>query len=176
MNQQIEQLYDPIFFFIKKRINSKEDAEDLTQEVFYKLAKSDPTKINNLTQWIYAISKNAVTDYYRKHKIITSEIEDLPVEESEDNMATEELSQCVVPFIKELPEEYHQLLTLSEIENLSQKEIAEKLDMNYVTVRSKIQRGRKKLKSVFTDCCDIIQGGKGSIMDYTEINNCDSSC
>lgn len=64
------------------------------------------------------------------------------------------------------------LLTLSELENISQKEIAKRLDMNYVTVRSKIQRSRKKLKGVFSDCCTILQGGKGSILDYEQKKNC----
>ncbi len=75
-------------------------------------------------------------------------------------------------FINELPEEYHHLMNLSELENMSQKEIAQQFDMNYTTVRSKIQRGRKKLKDVFTDCCVILQGGRGSILGYQSKSTC----
>ena len=53
------------------------------------------------------------------------------------------------------------------------KDIAAQLNMNYVTVRSKIQRGRRKLKDIFTDCCVITQGGKGSILSYEERKCCD---
>ena len=62
--------------------------------------------------------------------------------------------------------------------NVSEKEIAEKTNMNYTTVRSKIQRGRKKLKDIFTDCCVIMQGGRGSILGYESRNPCnnDSDC
>ncbi len=179
MQRQIEQLYNPLFFYVKKRVNSKEDAEDLTQEVFYKLAKSDTGKIDNVKSWVYTIAKNTITDYYRKRKMITSDLEDYSFEaEIEAEDAAMELSNCVTPFVNELPEEYRSLLTLSELEEIPQKEIAEKLDMNYVTVRSKIQRGRKKLKEIFSDCCIIIQGGKGSILSYHERPKCngDNSC
>ncbi|MFV0237311.1 MAG: sigma-70 family RNA polymerase sigma factor [Flavobacteriales bacterium] len=173
MQDQIEQLYKPIFFYIKKRISSREDAEDLTQEVFYKLAKSNQDGIANIKSWIYSIAKNTIIDYYRKKKLPIQEIEDIPFsKEKDEQQAIEELSQCVVSFIKTLPDEDRMLLTLSELENISQKEIAKRLDMNYVTVRSKIQRSRKKLKGVFSDCCTILQGGKGSILDYEQKKNC----
>ncbi|APD08149.1 RNA polymerase sigma factor SigZ [Flavobacteriaceae bacterium UJ101] len=173
MQNQIEQLYKPLFFYIRKRINNQEDAEDLTQEVFYKLAKSNQEEVENLKSWVYAIAKNTITDYYRKKKMITQEVEDISFpEDHEDHEASKELSQCVTSFVNALPEEDRAIMTLSELENVSQKEIAAQLDMNYVTVRSKIQRGRKKLKELFSDCCVILQGGKGSILDYEQKEDC----
>lgn len=147
--------------------------------MFYKLAKSDTEKIDNVKSWVYTIARNTITDYYRKRKIATSELGDYSFDgdyNQEDSAL--ELSNCIIPFINELPEEYRSLMILSELEEISQKEIAEKLDVNYVTVRSKIQRGRKKLKDIFSDCCTFIQGGKGSIMDFRSKNDCDgeSSC
>lgn len=167
MEAQIAQLYNPLFLYIRKRINSKEDAEDLTQEVFLKLSKSDSDKVNNVKSWVYTIAKNTITDYYRKRKLYTTEVDDVSIDEEITNEdVIEDLTRCITPFINELPEEYRSILTLSEIENVPQKEIAKQLDMNYVTVRSKIQRGRKKLRGVFEDCCSFKQGGKGSILEY----------
>lgn len=169
METQIKELYKPLFSYVKKRINNREDAEDLTQEVFYKLSKSNLDSVNSIQNWIYVIAKNTITDYYRKKKNYTEDIAELysSLDETIEDKVNE-LSKCVIPFIKDLPEEYRFLVTLSEIEGVSQKEIAEKLNMNYVTVRSKIQRGRKKLKGIFLDCCKITQGGKGSILDYEQ--------
>ena len=50
--------------------------------------------------------------------------------------------------------------------------------MKYVTVRSKVQRGRKKLKDLFEGCCTVLQGGKGSITDFENKSgfNKTSSC
>lgn len=167
MEAQIAQLYTPLFLYIRKRINSKEDAEDLTQEVFLKLSKSNSDTVNNVKSWVYTIAKNTITDYYRKRKMYTTEVEDVSIDEELTNEdVIDDLTRCITPFINKLPDEYRSLLTLSEIENVPQKEIAKQLDMNYVTVRSKIQRGRKQLRGLFEDCCTFKQGGKGSILEY----------
>lgn len=147
-------------------MNNPTDAEDLTQDVFYKLSRSNSSNIGSIKSWVYTIAKNTITDYYRKKKLITSDLEDIVYfEEPNDSDAVKEMSQCVGQFINQLPEDYRSIMTLSEFEGISQKEIAAQLNMNYVTVRSKIQRGRKKLKGLFSDCCAVIQGGKGSILE-----------
>jgi len=178
MNNEIAQLYQPLFLYVKKRINNVEDAEDITQEVFLKLSKSSNGKIKKIKNWVYAIAKNTITDFYRKKKILTNEVEDENIVgyfEEENNQGIE-LSNCIQFYINKLPNEYRELMILSEIKEIPQKEIADRMNMNYTTLRSKIQRGRKKLKKLFTDCCTVIQGGKGSIIDIEQKGNCNSSC
>ena len=173
MLTQIQELYQPLFLYIRKRISHQEDAEDITQEIFYKLSKSDISAINNVKSWVYAIAKNTITDYYRKKKMYTEDIEDFQMEE--DNYvekSIDELSRCVSSYIEQLPLDYRLIMQLSELQEIPQKAIAEQLNMNYVTVRSKIQRGRKKLKDIFTECCVIHQGGRGSIMDFEQRQSC----
>ncbi|CAL2080618.1 sigma-70 family RNA polymerase sigma factor [Tenacibaculum sp. 190524A02b] len=175
MQNQIVQLYNPLLGYVKKRVRNQEDAEDLTQDVFLKLSKSNKNGVDNLKSWIYTIAKNTITDYYRKKQLETNSIEDdtfLNHDEQED--ASIELGKCVNSFIDQLPEEYRELMTLSELQEVPQKEIAEQLNMNYVTVRSKIQRGRKKLKELFEGCCTVLQGGKGSIIGFKSKTDCDS--
>ncbi len=178
MQTQLEQLYNPLLQYVKNRINNKEDAEDLTQEVFFKLSRSNNTSVDNLKSWVYTIAKNTITDYYRKHRVLFDDVEEThPVHDEEDDGAAKELSSCIRTYINMLPEEYRSIMKLSELENVPQKDIATQLNMNYVTVRSKVQRGRKKLKEMFTECCTIIQGGKGSILDYrSRMNPDDKNC
>ena len=176
MEKQIASLYNPLFLYVRKRINRLEDAEDITQDVFYKLAKSDQEQIKNIKHWVYSIAKNTITDFYRKKRIFSDEFTDLPIlEDDELNSASQELSECVLKFIDQLPEEYRYIMRMSELESKSQKEIAKQLNMNYVTVRSKIQRGRKRLKQLFVDCCYVEQGGKGSIIGYKENKGCNTN-
>ncbi len=173
MKDTIHTLYEPLFGYIKKHINNTLDAEDVLHDIFLKLSKLDSSKIYNLKSWLYTITKNAIIDYYRKKKLEIYALEAQFIEESSDRTAAiYELSQCLAPFIEDLPTDYAQLLKLHELEGVSQKEIAERLNMNYVTVRSKIQRGRAKLKTMFIDCCDIQIGGRGSIMCYSNKSNC----
>ena len=177
MEKEIEQYYRPLFLYVRKRVNNQLDAEDLTQEVFYKLSKSENKDVENIKGWIYAIAKNTIIDHYRKKNIPIGEIEtDFMEEEQDKGSVLEELSNCIVPYVAQLPEEYREIIKLSELKGISQKEIAKKLDLNYTTVRSKVQRGRKKLKEKITSCCTVITGGKGSIMDYECKKNCDDDC
>lgn len=179
MQNQVAQLYNPLLAYIRNRVRNQEDAEDLTQDVFFKLAKSNSSDIDNLKSWVYTIAKNTITDYYRKKQLQTNSIEDdsfFDIKTPED--AGQELSKCVGAFVNQLPEEYRELLTLSELKDIPQKEIAQQLNLNYVTIRSKIQRGRKKLKDLLEGCCSVLQGGKGSIMDFESKKGCDkkTSC
>ena len=147
----IQSLYDPIALFIKKRVNDISDAEDLTQEVFLRLSKSDINKVENLKSWLYTIAQNTITDYYRKRKLKTEEFNDEhPISDDNQKEIIQELSPCIKNFIDELPTEDRKLMQQIELDEIPQKEVAENLNLNYTTVRSKVQRARKKLKSLFT--------------------------
>ncbi len=54
--------------FIKKRVASPEDAEDILQEVFYQYAGNAAT-INQATSWLFTVANNKITDSYRKKKL-----------------------------------------------------------------------------------------------------------
>jgi RNA polymerase sigma-70 factor (ECF subfamily) len=177
MEKQIEKLYRPLFLYINKRINNTLDSEDLTQEVFYKLSRSKNDNVHNIKSWVYTIAKNAIIDYYRKKKHYTEDVDNIEYkEELTEKEAINELSNCITPFINQLPADYQEVMKLSELENIPQKEIAARLDVNYTTVRSKIQRGRSKLKNLISGCCTVIQGGKGGIVGYEKNPNCDTDC
>ncbi|WP_196886269.1 sigma-70 family RNA polymerase sigma factor [Aureivirga sp. CE67] len=175
MNKEIDEIYAPLLSFVKKRINNREDAEDITQEVFYKFSKAAFDEKSNFKSLLYRIAKNSIIDYYRKKKIYTEEITDFKFSEDEKSpRITNDICTCIFKFIDKLPKEYQDVIEMSEIQDFSQKDIAENLEMNYTTVRSKIQRGRKKLQNLISDCCDIIQNEKGRIVDHKCSNkNCD---
>nr|WP_299344897.1 sigma-70 family RNA polymerase sigma factor [Allomuricauda sp.] len=173
MEQEITAYYGPLLGFIKKRVHSQTDAEDLTQEVFLKLSKSSISEISNVKSWVYTIAKNSIIDHYRKKRVELQDLEDkLHAESETDEAIIHELSACILPFIEELPKEYRKLLKMSEIDGISQKAIAASLNMNYVTVRSKIQRGRQRLQALFLECCTVEKGGRGSIVGYIKKDNC----
>jgi len=180
----IAPLYQPLLLYVRKRVHNRHDAEDLTQDVFLRLSKSNLDRIENVKSWVYTIAKNAITDYYRKRKSPTGELTENTIPETahEPDEVVQELSRCVTAYINMLPEDYRHLLTLSELESVPQKEIATRLGMNYTTVRSKVQRGRQKLKEIFTACCTVQQGAKGSILGYERNktalsgNNCGEGC
>jgi RNA polymerase sigma factor (sigma-70 family) len=54
--------------FIKQRVASTEDAEDILQDVFYQFA-GNAEPIEQASAWLYKVARNKITDNYRKHKL-----------------------------------------------------------------------------------------------------------
>ena len=57
-----------LFGFIKQRVASTEDAEDILQDVFYQFA-GNTEPIEQASSWLYRVARNKITDNYRKKKL-----------------------------------------------------------------------------------------------------------
>jgi RNA polymerase sigma factor (sigma-70 family) len=57
-----------LFGFIKQRVATNEDAEDILQDVFYQFADNEEP-ITQVTGWLYKVARNKITDSYRKQKL-----------------------------------------------------------------------------------------------------------
>lgn len=177
MEKEMTTLYAPIYTFVKKRINHVQDAEDITQDVFYKMANTTISDIQNVKSWMYTIAQNTITDYYRKKEpqFVTTEPLELPDESPYENELVQEMASCLTVFINQLPQADRKVIIESEIKGKSQKEIALMYDINYVTVRSKIQRGRQKIQKMFVQCCAVKQDRRGGIIEVTPNQSCNTS-
>ncbi len=138
--------YQPqLLSFIRKKVATSEDAEDILSDVFVRLATTTKSAIpDNLSSWLYHVTKNRIVDYYRSQKKFEQLPNDLE-EESENISAIQQLSKCMLPMIKALPKTYQQSLLLSEVEGKKYKEVAIELSLSVSAVKSRILRGREKL-------------------------------
>ena len=57
-----------LFGFIKQRVASTEDAEDILQDVFYQFA-GNTEPIEQVTSWLFTVARNKITDRYRKQQL-----------------------------------------------------------------------------------------------------------
>ena len=64
-----------------------------------------------------------------------------------------------------LPAPYGQALTLTEFEGLTQRQLAERLGISLSGAKSRVQRGREKLKEALLDCCQFEFDRRGKIID-----------
>ncbi len=129
--------------FIRKRVRRLEDAEDILQEVFFQLSEADRMMkpIDEMTAWLFAVTRNRITDLYRKKKPeLYSEFEtdesdefsDLEwsrfLEADENTPETEFVKSLVweelAVVLKELPAEQREVFEMTEFEGLSYKEIS----------------------------------------------------
>lgn len=154
--------------FIYRRIPEPAIVDDLVQEVFLKVqSKVDTLKDETrLQSWLYQIARNTIIDYFRGQKPEEELPETLDLPDAKPSRVLEELAECVRPMMDALPAEYRLPLLLSDLEGLSQKEVAERLGLSLSAAKSRVQRGRERLKRVFAECCEFQRDHRGNVMDY----------
>jgi RNA polymerase sigma-70 factor, ECF subfamily len=162
--------------YIVNRVKDIHAVDDILQDVFLKAHTNLHTvkTPGSIKSWLFRISANAIADHYRSQKPWAQFSEEPTVPESEIDYVAE-LATCLQPLIAELPEIYRSALTLTEIEELPQKEVAERLGISLSCVKARVQRGRKRLRRKVLDCCDI-EISQNQIVGYAprkKSNNCD---
>ncbi len=129
-----------LFRFIRSRVRTTEDAEDILQDVLYQLVESYSVTepIEKLTSWLFRVARNKIIDWYRKkkpesmphdenHQGELMNLEEILFDRSMDperlysrSLVWSELSGA----LDELPEEQREVFVMHELEGKSFKEIA----------------------------------------------------
>jgi len=155
--------------FIQKRVSDSSMADDILQEVFIKIH----TRIDSLQEntkikaWLFQITRNTIIDYYRKANSLKEASDELiDLEDENDPLALQDIQTCIIPMIKSLPEDYQEALFMTELNGLSQKLLAEKLQISYSAAKSRVQRGRFLLKEALSNCCSFEHDSKGRLINY----------
>jgi RNA polymerase sigma factor (sigma-70 family) len=129
--------------FIRKRVHTLEDADDILQEVFFKLAETDMLMkpIDHVAAWLFTVARNRITDLYRKKKaeplpeFLSDDEDDVTITELRDLLfdegstpETEYLRSLVwielEKALNELPPEQRQVFEMNELQDIPFKEIA----------------------------------------------------
>jgi RNA polymerase sigma-70 factor (ECF subfamily) len=85
------------------------------------------------------------------------------VDEPEGDIACE-LAGYIAAFVAMLPSPYREAVTLTELEGLSQKEAAEMCGVSLSGMKSRVQRGRERLRSLIEECCQIALDARGRVI------------
>lgn len=136
--------------YIKYRIHSKADAEDLLQEV-YLAAYQNFSQLNNqasFKSWILSIARNKCIDYFRSRRFFP----EIPLEElAEKDFADSRLGVSQISTVEEtfrlLDAKDRQILFLYFFEDLPQKEISVLLQIPVGTVKSRLYKAKQNFKN-----------------------------
>jgi RNA polymerase sigma-70 factor (ECF subfamily) len=161
--------------YIAKRVNNPMIADDILQDVFLKIHSNIHTlkDSSKLQSWIYQITRNAIIDYYRSHRMEYDLPEDLAdTEELSSNESTKKLAGGLKDMIRLLPPKYGNALMLTEFEGLTQVELAQKLGLSVSGAKSRVQRGREMLKDMFYACCHFEFDRRRTVIDYHPVSCC----
>ncbi len=153
--------------FIAARVADPATAEDILQDVFLKIQSRlgqlrDPARLQG---WLYLMARNAIIDYHRTRKDTTEVPESLPAEPPAQDAEIEELKAAFRRLISTLPEPYREALVLTEVEGLTQKQMAARLGSSLSGAKSRVQRGREQLKQMLLERCEFEFDRLGRIID-----------
>ncbi|MEU2253434.1 sigma-70 family RNA polymerase sigma factor [Nocardia xishanensis] len=162
--------------FIARRVSRQEDAEDILSIVFLRMA----TSLDNLRDqdrllgWMYAITRNAITDYYRsashRRELSVDAVPDNPStgegELDADAAAEKELASCLVPMLSGLPAEQAAAVKMVDFDARTHAAAASEAGISVSGMKSRVQRGRAALQARLHACCQISQDRTGHVHDY----------
>lgn len=176
------QFHKSLLGYIRSKVRSVEDAQDILQNVFAKIATHSESlsKKEKIQNWLFTITRNTIIDYYRvnatkKSIVLLDERADQISEELLED-STKGLDQCIHHLIAMLPDDYREIIIDSEINGIAQKTLAEKYSMAYPSMRSRVQRGRERLKQILYNCCHIQTDKHGNILEVRQKDDCNGPC
>jgi RNA polymerase sigma-70 factor (ECF subfamily) len=164
-----EEFADQLGGFLRARVGSEAEAEDLRQEVFLKLQKQLETErtIHDLGAWLYRSARNAVIDHYRTRKA-TEEIDETILGTcGADDPDIGPLMASFRRMIHALPDGYREAVILADIEELPHKEVADRLGLTLSATKSRVLRGRAMLRESLDACCRFERDRRGAVIDCT---------
>jgi RNA polymerase sigma-70 factor (ECF subfamily) len=172
------ELEDRLRPFIQKRVAREHDADDVLQEVLLRIHRGLATLEDEerFDAWMYRVARNAISDHLRsrqKHPLAgdAPEPDADPIDE-DDRAASRDLSRCISGFVAMLPSPYREAITLTELEGRTQKEAAEMLGISLSGMKSRVQRGRAKLRGLLEECCEVALDARGRVVDYEPRRRC----
>jgi len=133
-----------IYRYVYSKVGNREEAEDLTSQIFIKAVRGVDTERGPLSmqKWLFQVARTTVADYWRTHyRVVVNSLDALleagwegPVDEEPVIISTrpEERVQCI---LQALPEHYREVLTCRFLLNLSIKETALRLGLTEANVK-----------------------------------------
>jgi RNA polymerase sigma factor (sigma-70 family) len=158
--------------FIRGRVKSDADAQDILQDIWYSLSLIVNTSpVEQTSAWLYKVARNKITDKYRKRS--ESSLDDLFDEDEDLDYSSILFSDSTTPeteylrnifwkqlfiALDELPEEQKQVFVWQELEGISFQRIAEKTGVNVQTLVSRkryaVLHLRERLKQLYDELTD----------------------
>lgn len=161
--QAVKHYGKKLFGFVRGRVNSREDAEDILQDVWYQFSNiSDIGSLESISGWLFQVARNKITDLYRRQKPVSldttfegDEAINLNLESifSSDNgnpewkIFQEVFWEELMHALDELPEKQRQVFMLNELEDFTLQEIADQTGENLKTIISRKGYAVKHLRN-----------------------------
>lgn len=141
--QMIERVYmeyyPKIMGYVRSKLSSQQEAEDISSSIMLKIIKGlplfDPEKAA-LSTWIYTITRNTLTDYYRSRRIHEQLEEDIACDTDDfDEILREEQLEELAEALEKLSYRERNVILLHYYSGISLKEISVSMGMSYSNLK-----------------------------------------
>ncbi len=158
--------------YVARRVASAVEVDDLVQEILVRVHKGLATLRDDESfgGWVYRIAARTIADRARSETrdpiAHGTDLVDAARGDSDEAADLQlELGECVALFVARLPSPYREAITLTELQGLTQKQAGEMLGTSLSGMKSRVQRGREKIREMFEECCEISVDGRGRVVD-----------
>jgi RNA polymerase sigma-70 factor, ECF subfamily len=149
--------------FVARRVRAPADVDDVLQDIYLRMQRGlrGLRDAERFGPWLFRVARSAIVDHQRlaaqQPRASQSEPDELAIRPAEDdeNPVEQELVRHVPAFVAALPSPYREALTLTDLQGFSQKAAATVLRVPVSTMKSRVQRGRLRLRQLFDACCQI---------------------
>lgn len=166
------EMHGPLLRFIGRRVSDPRDAEDVLQDVMVRIHRHarELGAVENLGAWVHQVTRSAIVDFYRRRAARPEQLAEHGAELGEPAAVADtppsELTACLVPLMRRLPDTYREALELTEFEGLSQVAAAERLGLSTSGMKARVQRGRTQLRDLLLECCSVELDRRGGVVGY----------
>ena len=148
--------WERLYIYAFNIIRDKKQCEDFIQEIFLAFWKNrNKTDIKNLNAYLYQSLRFQIFNYFRDKKMTLVDIEKFniiaKINTVEDSLNLNDLEKEIYKNLKALPKRCQEIFCLSRFENLSNKEIAEQLNISQQTVKNQLTTALKYLRKHIQD-------------------------
>ena len=174
--------------FVRRRIADPDRAEDLVGDIVLRIHQNlgSVDDQERLAHWVSRVARNAVIDEYRRAARAREQLLGTPADtaavvtvgpESDDaSSVLDELSRCLRPLLAGLPAEQRRAVEMIDLDGMPQAGAARRENVSLSGMKSRVQRGRRRLAELLGQCCTLTLDARGVPMDYERAPGCAGGC
>src|SRR5437868_1641719 len=160
--------------FVRHQVRCAVDAEDLAQDTLLKAFRSRHSLRNQgrLQAWLFRIARRTITDYYRR-QCSTKKLEEAAAESNQVDVVSDAVARAALCYLGTLPEEYRVAVQMADYDGLPHAKIADRLGISLAAAKSRVRRGKQRIRRLLEECCVMVYDVHGKVVDYERRRPCE---
>ena len=177
--------------FVRRRIADPDRADDLVGDILLRIHQNlgSVDDQERLAHWVSRVARNAVIDEYRRaararEQLLATPADTAAVEATDvgrrirtmRRACSTSCRRCLRPLLAGLPAEQRRAVEMIDLDGMPQAGAARQENVSLSGMKSRVQRGRRRLAELLGQCCTLTLDARGVPMDYERAPGCAGGC